>query len=146
MTHFKVNTGGLTPDSLFNFVVAFLVTKLLLYKWQVLCAGPFGDQVRVGARFSAHPSSPTLGPFQPSGQGTSLPDVKRPRPDVDPPHHLTPRLKKEFSCTSALPSETSWPLLWCTSLLLKLLIANIHTQCTIETLHWIHFCHFRCCA
>lgn len=79
----------------------------------------------MGARFSAYPSGPALGPSQPLGQGTSLPDVKRPRPGFDPPHHLTPRLKKEFSYTSAPPSEPSWPLLWCTLLLLKLLIVNI---------------------
>jgi len=82
----------------------------------------------VGARFSSHTSGPALGPSQPPGQGRSLPDVKRSRAGVDPPQHITPRLKKEFSYTSAPPSEPSWPLLWCTLLLLKLLIANIFTQ------------------
>jgi len=53
-----------------------------------LWAGRFGDKVRVGARFSVHPSSPAQVLSQPPGQGASFPDVKRPRPCVDHPHHL----------------------------------------------------------
>jgi hypothetical protein len=44
----------------------------------------------------AHPASYTMG----TG---SFPGVKRPGRDVDHPHHLVPRLKKEWSYTSTPP-------------------------------------------
>ena len=57
-----------------------------------------------GARFSAtvqtgsevHPASRLMG----TG---SFPGVKRPGRGIDHPHHLAPRLKKEYSYTSSPP-------------------------------------------
>ena len=66
-----------------------------------LRAARSGDGIPVGERFSApvqagpkvHPASSTVG----TG---SFQRVKRPGRGVDHPPHLTPRIKKEYSCTS----------------------------------------------
>jgi hypothetical protein len=70
-----------------------------------------GDQIPVGARFSApvqtcpgaHPASYT------TGTG-SFPGVKPPGRSVDHSPHLVPRLRKEYSYTST-PSLGIWGLL-----------------------------------
>ena len=62
--------------------------------------GP-GIESRWGRDFS-HLSRPALGPTQSCTTGSgSFPGVNRPRCGVDHPPHLAPRLKEEYSYTSA---------------------------------------------
>jgi len=70
-----------------------------------LRAGQSVDRNPVGRGFP-HLSRQVLGPTQPPihAMGTgSFPGVKRPGRGVDHPHHLAPRLKKEYSCNSTPP-------------------------------------------